>query len=76
MGDFPDGPVVKISPSNAGQGGSIPPWEVKIPHASWPKHQNLKQKQYCNKSNKDLKKKMVPQCFPIQITKCSSHKPL
>ena len=32
--------------------------EAKIPHASWPKTQNMKQKQYCNNSlNKDLKRK-------------------
>ena len=35
--------------------GSIPGWGVKIPHASWPKNQNIKQKQYCNKFNKDFK---------------------
>ena len=56
MRDFPGGPVVKISPSNAGGVGSIPGWGAKIPHASWPKNQNIKQKQYCNKFNKDLKK--------------------
>ena len=33
---------------------------TKISHASWPKktHQNIKQKQYCNKSNKDFLKKL------------------
>ena len=54
----PDGPVVKISLSNAGGGGSIPGWGTKIPHVSWPKSQNIKQKQYCNKFNKDLKWKI------------------
>ena len=29
---------------------------VKIPHTSWPKTQNIKQKQYCHKFNKDFKK--------------------
>ena len=54
--DFPGGPVVKTSPSNAGDVGSIPSWGAKIPHASWPKNQNIKkQKQYCNKFNKDFK---------------------
>ena len=33
------GPVVKTSPSNAGDVGSIPGGEAKIPHASWPKNQ-------------------------------------
>ena len=34
MRDFPGGPVVKNPPSNAGNGGSIPDWGTKIPHAS------------------------------------------
>ena len=29
----PDGPVVKTLPCNAGDGGSIPGWGSKIPHA-------------------------------------------
>ena len=41
--------MVKTSPSNAGGEGSIPVWGAKIPHASWPKNRNIKQKQYCNK---------------------------
>ena len=53
--DFPRGPVVKNSPFNAGGAGSIPSQGTKIPHASWPKYQNMKQKQYCNKFNKDFK---------------------
>ena len=56
MGDFPGGPVVKTSPSKAGGAGSIPGGGAKIPHASWPKQGNIKkQKQYCNKFNKDFK---------------------
>ena len=35
--DFPGGPVVKTSPSNADGPGSIPGQRAKIPHASWPK---------------------------------------
>ena len=31
--DFPGGPVVKTSPSNAGDVGSIPGQGTKIPHA-------------------------------------------
>ena len=53
--DFPGGPVVKTLPSNAGGAGSIPGQGAKLPHALWPKHQNIKQKQYCNKFNKDFK---------------------
>ena len=49
------GPVVKTLPSNAEAVGSIPGWGAKIPHALRPKNQNIKQKQYCNKFNKDFK---------------------
>ena len=35
---------------------SISHWGPKIPPALWPKSQNIKQKQYCNKFNKDFKK--------------------
>ena len=55
MWDFPRGPVVKTSPSNVGGVCSIPGPGAKIPHASWPKNQNVRQKQYCNRSNKDFK---------------------
>ena len=30
--------MVKTLPSDAGDGGSIPGWEAKIPHASWLKN--------------------------------------
>ena len=53
--DFPGGPVVKTSPSNAGGAGSIPGRGAGILCASWPENQNVKQKQYCNKFNKELK---------------------
>lgn len=32
--DFPDSPVIKMSPSNAGIVGSVPDREAQIPHAS------------------------------------------
>ena len=51
--------MVKTSPSSAGGAGSTPGGGAEIPHASWSKNQNIKQKQYCNKFNKDLKKKKV-----------------
>ena len=35
--DFPAGPMVKTSPSNAGGAGSIPGQGAKIPHALGPK---------------------------------------
>ena len=31
---FPDGPVVKNLPSNAGDMGSNPDWRTKVPHAA------------------------------------------
>ena len=48
--------MVKTLLSNAGGTGLIPGQGAKIPHASGPKNQNIKQKQYCNKFNKDFKK--------------------
>ena len=53
--DFPGGPGVKTSPSNARGAGSIPGGGAKIPYASWPKNQNMKKKQCCNKFSKDFK---------------------
>ena len=53
-GDFPVNLVVKSSPSNAEGMGSIQGQGAKIPHTLWPKNQNRKQKQYCNKFNKDF----------------------
>ena len=47
--------MVETSPSTAEGAGSIPDQGIKIPHASGPKNQNVKQKQYCNKFNKDFK---------------------
>ena len=49
--------MFKTLPSNAGGAGLIPGQGAKIPHALWPKIQNTeKQKQYCNKFNKDFLK--------------------
>ena len=47
--------MVKTSSFNTGGVGLIPGHGAKIPHASGPKNQNVKQKQYCNKFNKDFK---------------------
>ena len=33
----------------------VPGQGTKIPLALWPKNQNIKQKQYCDKFNKDFK---------------------
>ena len=51
--DLPCSLVIKTLPSYAG--GSIPGWGVGSPHASQRKNRNIKQRQYCNKSNKDFK---------------------
>ena len=53
--DFPGSPAIKTLPSNAGDVGLIPGQGAKIPQASQPKRRNIKQKQWCNKSNKDFK---------------------
>ena len=52
--DFPGSPVVKTSPSNAGDVGS-PGQGDKTLHALQPKHQNIKQTQCYNKFNKYFK---------------------
>ena len=54
--DFLGGPVVETLSSNAGNVGSVPDQGTKIPYTSWPKKQNIKQKQYCNTFNNDFKK--------------------
>ena len=46
---------VETLPTNAEGSGSIPGWGVRIPDASWPENQNIKQKQYCYKFNKGFK---------------------
>ena len=48
--------LLKTLPSNAGGTGSIPGQGTKNSHALQPKNQNTKQKQYCNKFNRDFKK--------------------
>ena len=58
--DFLCGPVAKIWPSYSGSVGSIPGQWAGTPHAWWPKNPtNIKQKQYCSKFSKDLKKNKV-----------------
>ena len=52
--DFPGSPVVKTFECGV-DAGSIPGQGTKTPHALGPKHQNIRQKQYCNKFNKDFK---------------------
>ena len=52
MRAIPGDPVVKALPSKAGGAGLIPDPGAKSPRASWPKKQNMKQKQYGNKFDK------------------------
>ena len=53
--DFADGPVVETWPYNVGAVGSIPGQGVRIPQVSQAEEQNMKQKLYCNKFNKDFR---------------------
>ena len=57
MGNFPVGPVVKTLSSTAGGMDSIPGLGAKIPSTclAAEKPKNVKQKQQCNKFNKDVK---------------------
>lgn len=56
LSDCPGSPVVTASPSSVGRCGSGAGSQgATIPHSLWPKHQNIKQKQYCKKFNKDFK---------------------
>ena len=47
--------MIKTSLSDAEGVVSMPGCGAKIPHASRPKNQNIEQKHYCNKFNKDFK---------------------
>ena len=60
--DFPGGPVAKTFPFNAEGAALIPSQGAKISHlselrfqVSQPTNQSIKEKQYCNKFNKDFK---------------------
>ena len=55
MKDFSGSPAVKTLPFHAAGAGSIPGQGAKIPHTTWPINKNIKQKEYCNKFNKDFK---------------------
>ena len=47
--------MVQTLPSNAGGPDSIPGWGARASHAYQPKNCDIKQKQYCNKPDKDFK---------------------
>jgi len=67
--------VVKTPPSNAGGVSLVPCWRAKIPHGLWPKNQNIKQKQYCNKFNKDFKNGPRQKRNLKKILICKFHHP-
>ena len=50
------GPVVSTLPSKTGGVVLVPGRGTKVPHALWPKKQNIKQNQYYNKFKKGFKK--------------------
>ena len=64
--DFPGSPVVKILPFNMGGASSTLGWGVKISHVLWPKNIYIKQKQYCNKFNKDFKNGLHQKKFKLK----------
>ena len=48
--------MVKTLPFSAGGCNSIRGQGARVPHSSWLETQNIKQKQYYNKFNKDFNK--------------------
>ena len=67
--DFPGGPVVKTSPSNAGGVGSIPCWRAKIPHASGPKKENINNRSnIVTSSIKTLKMAHIKKVFKNKLS--------
>ena len=60
--DFPDGPVAKNLPSNAGYVGSIPGWGTMIPHATGQLSPSTTSREpaCCNKDQCSQKKKKKP----------------
>ena len=50
--------------------GLIPGWGAKIPYASRPENQNIKQGQYCNKFNKDFLKNHGKEYEYIYVEDC------
>ena len=55
MRDFPGSPVLKTLPPGAGGVGLIRVAGAKIPCASRPRNQTIKQKQYCNNAYCSIK---------------------
>ena len=54
------------SAPSAGGAGPTPSQRAEIPRGSWPKSRNIKQKQYCNTFNKDIRREgNAHQLFPL-----------
>ena len=76
--DFPGGPVVKTSLSNAGGTGSIS-GELRFPHDLWPKKKwNINNNKHCcNKFNKDFKsgphQKNLKNIMKSEISQMTQH---
>ena len=61
---------LRLRPAAQGA-GSFPGPGAMVPYASWPKKQNLKQKRYCNKFNKDyIKTVHIKKILKIYISVC------
>ena len=58
--------MAKALPSSVRDAGSIPGQGAKVPHASWPIKQNIRQDQHCNKFSKDFKNIYIKQVFKTQ----------
>ena len=58
-GDFPAGPVVNISPSNAEGADLIPGRGAKIPYALWPRNQDISNISSIVKNSIKTKKKKL-----------------
>ena len=56
--------------------GLIPSRGAGIPHALGPKNHNIKQKQYCNKFNQDIKKSFLKSVVGSIREKIGSSTPL
>ena len=70
----PGDPAVETPPPGAGAGGGgfHPGQGTKIPRALWPKIQNMEQKHYGNKLNKDFKNGPHPKILKNKKTRRSN----
>lgn len=53
--ECPGGPVIKMSPSDAGRAVSILLRGAGVPRALWPKNPDIKQQRHCKKFNEDFR---------------------